>query len=235
MKVDEIMSRDVVTVSPALSIKDVAETLRSHRISGAPVVTGNGVLIGVVSEGDIVAKACGVLADTGERANWLFGSDESDELKRTAQTAADAMSLPPITIGPQKSVAEAARLLVTHGVNRLPVVADGHIVGIVTRADIVRAFTRPDREIRNEILDDVLGRMLWLDPSTIEVTVEDGAVRLDGRVDWRSSCDFARKLVSLVPGVVSVDASRLRWLRDDRRRAALAVRRLGRRRGVTAR
>jgi CBS-domain-containing membrane protein len=232
VKVAEIMSRDVVGVSPALSLKDVAELLQSRRISGVPVVTANGILIGVVSEGDIVAKARGVSVDPDVRSNWLFGPDESDALKREAQTAADAMSLPPITIEPQKSVAEAARVLVARGVNRLPVVEGGRLVGIVTRADIVRAFTRPDREIGDEIRDDVLSRMLWIDPSTIAVHVDEGAVRLAGNIPTRSSCEFARKLVALVPGVVSVDASELSWNRDDVRRHGLVARLLARRRAV---
>ncbi len=227
------MTRDVVSVSPAMSLKDVAALLHARRISGVPVVTANGILLGVVSEADIVAKARGVSLEPGVRSNWLFGWDESAALKREAQTAADAMTLPPVTIEPQKPVAEAARLLVSRRVNRLPVVEDGRLVGIVTRADIVQAFTRSDEEIRVEIRDDVLSRTLWIDPSTIDVVVEDGKVRLDGLVDTRSACEFVRHLVSLVPGVVSVDASGLRFARDDHRRHGFAAGLLDRLRAVT--
>lgn len=101
-----------------------------------------------------------------------------------------------------------------HGVNRLPVVRDGELVGIVTRTDLVRAFTRGDAEIRDEIVHELLERTLWLDPGAVEVEVRDGTVLLTGEVRTRSDAALLERLVTRVPGVVQVDA-KLHWRVDD--------------------
>jgi CBS-domain-containing membrane protein len=129
------------------------------------------------------------------------------------------------SIAPYQSVSEAARLMVTRRVNRLPVVKDGKLVGIVTRADLVRAFTRGDDEIEQEIRDDVLERTMWLDPSRVDVVVEKGVVTLDGRLQTRSDVDLLRGLVARLPGVSSVEST-VRWdLDDSTRRSRRALER----------
>jgi CBS domain-containing protein len=100
-------------------------------------------------------------------------------------------------------------------INRLPVVGGGRLVGIVTRADVVRAFARSDHELAQEIRNDVLRDTLWIDPDELGVGVEDGAVVLSGIVDTRTIAALTPGYIGLVPGVVSVDASGLRWRRDD--------------------
>lgn len=104
--------------------------------------------------------------------------------------------------------------MVEKGVNRPPVVEDGKLVGIVTRADLVRAFVRSDAEIAQEIRDDVVVRGLWLDKHTVQVEVEDGEVTLAGRLDNRADAEVLEALVSRVPGVVGVH-SKLAWTDDD--------------------
>jgi osmotically-inducible protein OsmY len=89
-------------------------------------------------------------------------------------------------------------------VHRLPVVRDGVLLGIVTRADLVRAFTRTDDDLAREIRDDVLRRSLWLEPGAVEVSIERGEVVLTGEIEARSDAEVLRKLVQRVPGVVSV-------------------------------
>jgi CBS domain-containing protein len=138
--VEQLMTAPVVTVPANRSLKEVALLLVEHRISGVPVVE-DGTVLGVVSEGDIVAKERGATtpAPDGLLA-WLFGNDEEITAKLAARTAADAMSSPTVTIETWRSAATAAALMTDRGVNRLPVVDRGRLVGIVTRADLVRAF-----------------------------------------------------------------------------------------------
>lgn len=219
MTVAEIMVLDVLCVAPTTPLKEVARLLLEHGISGVPVVTDDGEVLGVVSSGDILIK---VSADLGRRehpSNWLFGSDERIELKRGATTAAEAMTRPAVTVDPGCTVAGAARLMVTRSIDRLPVLDHGRLQGIVTRQDIVRAFARSDRELAEQIRHEVLLHTLWIDPATVEVAVDEGKVSLTGTVDTRTIAEMIPAYVSLVPGVVSVDVSQVAWNADvDARR-----------------
>jgi predicted transcriptional regulator len=129
-----------------------------------------------------------------------------------------AMTTPAITVAPHLSVSEAARIMASRGVNRLPVVKDEKLVGIITRADLVRAFVRDDAEIEREIEDDVLERTLWLDRGRVEVEVEHGVVTLDGRLQTRSDVELLCRLVGRVPGVSSIESS-VGWDIDDTTRS----------------
>jgi osmotically-inducible protein OsmY len=94
--------------------------------------------------------------------------------------------------------------MIEESVNRLPVVDDGTLVGIVTRADIVRAFTRTDDEIAEEIREEILARTLWIEPGKVTMEVVDGIVRLEGEVDSEADAELLPVFVARVPGVVSV-------------------------------
>jgi osmotically-inducible protein OsmY len=96
-------------------------------------------------------------------------------------------------------------------------VKDDKLIGIVTRADLVRAFTRGDEEIEREIEDDVLGRTLWIEKGKVEVGVSRGAVQLEGVLHTRSDTQLLERLVGRVPGVVAV-RSNVTWQVDDRSR-----------------
>jgi osmotically-inducible protein OsmY len=100
--------------------------------------------------------------------------------------------------------------MLEQGVNRLPVVTDGRLVGIVTRADLVRAFVRSDSELEREIRIEVLQRALWIPDGMVEVSVVEGAVTLSGVVETETDADVLVRLVQRVPGVVSV-ASEVGW------------------------
>jgi CBS domain-containing protein len=215
MRVEQIMSHDVVSVAPTTSLKDVARLLLDRGLSGVPVVDDGGRVLGVVASGDILVK---VSADLGRRehpSNWLFGGDECIELKREAQTAAEAMTRPAVTVDPGCTVAGAARLMVRRSIDRLPVVDHGTLVGIVTRRDIVRAFARPDRELADQIRMEVLLETLWVDPETVEISVAAGCVSVTGTVESRTIAELVPVYASLVPGVVSVDVSGLSWDEDN--------------------
>lgn len=224
MKIQEIMTRDVLTIGPEAPLKDVARILVEHRVSGIPVCDIERHVLGVVSEGDILYKAQ-AREERGGPLAWLLDTGSAAAAaKAAARTVSEAMTAPAITISPFRPVDEAARVMTEHGVNRLPVVADGKLVGIVTRADVVRAFARDDAAIRREIVEELLERTFWLEPGTVQVDVDAGHVRLSGRLQTRSDADMLERLVARVAGVVAVE-SELGWIVDEstrRGREALA-------------
>ncbi len=219
MRVRDVMTSDVVTVQPGTSLKQVATILAQCGISGVPVVDEDGTVAGVVSEGDILFKERGPAEQKGMLA-WLTGPHGTEEeLKLEARTAAEAMTAPAKTIAPWRPVSAAAAQMLDESVNRLPVVDDkGRLVGIVTRADLVRAFVRPDTEIEREIREEVLTRALLLETTgDITVAVDGGKVTLGGLVSMRTDAELIPALVAKVPGVVEVDSS-IDWREDNRRR-----------------
>jgi CBS domain-containing protein len=214
MKVAHVMRTDVVTVPPSASLKEVGRLLIEHGISGLPVCDEEGRVLGVVSETDFLYKEQGSFERSSGPLAWLFdGQDEAKLQKFVARTAGEAMTAPAITIDPTRPVAEAARTMLEHGINRLPVVLKEKLVGIVTRSDLVRAFERPDTQIEREIREDVIRRTLWIG-GQVDVEVVEGHVTLRGEVDTRIEAEMAEKLADTVPGVVSV-TSELTWLEDD--------------------
>jgi CBS domain-containing protein len=216
MRVREIMSEKVLTIGPETPLRDVAAILAAHGISGLPVCDAERRVMGVVSEADILFKEHDPLEGRrGGPLAWLAdGTLATAVAKADARTARDAMTTPPITVRPHQSVAEAARVMTERRINRLPVVKDNVLVGIVTRADLVRAFARPDEQLAQEIREDLLERTLWLDPGTVEVDVTRGLVQLTGTLPKRSDAMLLERLAAKVPGVVDVD-SRVTWAVDD--------------------
>jgi CBS domain-containing protein len=200
MKVQEIMTRDVVTIGPEADLRDVARILVESGISGLPVCGARRELLGVISEGDIVLKEGGLVQ--GRRFRRV---GEEREKKVEATTVREAMTSPVVTISPHAPVAEAARTMAELGIKRLPVVRNGALVGIVSRTDLVRAFVRSDADIRHEIREDILVRTLWLEaPAAVGVEVERGVVRLTGRLESEFDAELVPRLVARIPGVVSV-------------------------------
>ena len=217
MKVEAIMRRTVVTVRPEAPLRDVARVLVEHGISGVPVVDAGGAVLGVVSEADFVLREQGV-PDRHGRFFRLF-ADEADRtalIKVEAATAGEAMTSPALTIEPSTRLRDAARLMTERQVNRLPVVHEGRLVGIVTRADIVRAYVRTDEELRDAIVDEVLRRAMWLDEGSVAATVENGVARISGTVEKRSDVRILERLVREIPGVMDVEVS-VAWRLDDSR------------------
>jgi len=217
MRVEDLMTKAVLTVAPETSLKDVAGVLVEHGISGVPVCDAEGRVVGVVSEADIVARAGGVRGRTSGLFERLAIGRENVDETTNARTAGEVMTAPAITIGPFGSTYAAARLMIEHRVNRLPVVRGEELVGIVTRADIVRAFFRTDAAIAREIREDVIVRTALLQPGVVGVEVEQGEVTLDGQVDRRSEVRVIESLAARVPGVVGV-TSNVTWRVDDETR-----------------
>jgi CBS domain-containing protein len=222
MKVEELMTREVETVSPETSLKEVAALLGRRGISGVPVVDSEGHVLGVVSEGDILRKEQGLASEHSGLLGWLTGRGDADE-RLEAQTAAEAMTAPALSIAPWQAAHEAARAMVERQINRLPVVEGDRLVGIVTRADLVRAFARTDDEIHREIEEDVLVHTLWLDPSRVSVSVKKGVVALAGEAETRTEAELLEAFVRRVPGVVDV-TSEVSWAVDDLARRTSSAR-----------
>jgi CBS domain-containing protein len=203
MRVAEIMTTEALTVEPGTSLKDVAKILSARGISGAPVVDEAQHVLGVVSEADIIVKESREARPDGLRR--IFHRANGTAAKRAAHTAAEAMTSPAITVMASRRVDFAAALMLDKHVNRLPVVDDGGVlVGIVTRADLVRAFVHADSEIAKEIREEVLLRELWLRPEDFELTVESGEVTVAGHLPNEDDRELLIRRVGLVPGVVSV-------------------------------
>ncbi|MGW1892532.1 CBS domain-containing protein [Streptomyces sp. NPDC002004] len=205
------MVRDVVSVTEGTPFKEIAGLLAEHRISGVPVVDAQHMVLGVISESDLVVR------QTGPAPGWENGrGGKADPGARSAApTAADLMTSPAVTVRADETVAEAARTMASRGVERLPVVdGEGHLAGIVTRRDLLQVFLRPDPEIRKEIVEDLFERTLWLPPGKVTVNVADGVVTLEGQLERLSEILVAVRVARQVDGVVSV-IDRLTYVFDD--------------------
>lgn len=195
-----VMTKDPITVTPDTGFKDIAEILTRHSISAVPVVGGDGVLIGVVSEADLTHKQEDpepppLLAQRHARQVWL---------KANAERAIDLMTVPVRAVEANETVSFAARELNRRGVRRLFVMDHGRLVGVVSRRDLLKVFLRSDEEIRADIEHEVFQRVLWADLNAITVTVNRGVVTLAGQLDRRSEVEIAGRLTTTVPGVVEV-------------------------------
>jgi CBS domain-containing protein len=199
------MTRDVVAVTPETSLKDVARKLIELRISGMPVVDAAGAVVGVISEADVLAKERVVYEDGGAIARLIHRPDSSEKTKLAARVAGEAMTSPAITVEPYWTVPTVAKMMLEHGINRLPVVRRGELVGIVTRADLVRAFARTDEEIAHEVREALaLQEAMSFGRGPVEVHVEAGEATLTGTVRSRDDAQVIANVTAKVPGVVSV-------------------------------
>lgn len=207
------MTRTVVCVGESTPFKEVVRRMQEFRVSALPVVDEDGVLVGIVSEGDLILKEAPLL---GEEARLLEGRHRRvDRQKAAGRVAGELMTAPAVTVAAAASLGEAAMLMHRNMVKRLPVVdSEGSVLGIVSRSDLLRVFLRDDEEIRAEVTDDIIRRTLWMDPATIRVVVSDGVVSLEGQIERRSLIPVLLGLVEAVDGVVGVD-ERLSYLVDD--------------------
>jgi CBS domain-containing protein len=196
--VKDVMTADVVAVRADASYRDLTAQLRTHRVSGFPVVDDEGKVVGVVSESDLLA------AGTPHSKRLAFHRHHQDP-SAAAPAAADLMTHPAVTIGSDEPVRRAAALMSARKLRRLPVVDHGgRLVGILSRADVLSVFARPDEEIRREITQDVITDGFFLDPAPFTVTVKDGIVTLAGQL---GSFLLGRNIIDQVghlEGVVAV-------------------------------
>jgi len=207
-KVGSVMTTDVTTVGPDTPFKAVAVLLATWNVSGAPVVDDDGLVLGVVSQGDLLER---------EAPHGLLKRG-SRQAKRKAGAAfvADLMTKPAIVVRADDDVTVAANLLEEHHFHRLPVVdEEGKLVGVVSRSDLLRVFLRTDREIRDEVREEVLLREMAMDAASLYVSVYNGIVTFNGTVERESMIPVIVALVRRVDGVVEVRHT-LKGRFDDR-------------------
>jgi CBS-domain-containing membrane protein len=214
-RVRDVMTQDVVTVDEHASFKEVARLLSERRVSALPVLDGEARVVGIVSEADLLLKE---EFPEGPPEGHLFEGRRRRHarVKAAGSTAAEVMTSPAVTIGPDASIPEAARLLHHHGIKRLPVVDPaGPLLGIVSRADLLKVFLRSDADIATEVRRRVLVRSMWIDPDVVRVEVHDGVVTLTGQLERSSLIPIVVGRVRGLDGVVDV-VDRLTFDLDDR-------------------
>jgi CBS domain-containing protein len=193
-KLRELMTAEVVTVTLDTPFKELAGLMAIHKVSALPVLGPGGHVAGVVSEIDLLRK-----------------DQFQDDPGRAAR---DVMTSPAVTVAPDATIVEAARLMDRHRIRRLIVVGeDGLLAGIVTPRDLLRVYLRSADEIRAEIADEVL-TAFRTNPVQVKVTVADGVVTLDGVIEQRSMIPLGVRMTHAVDGVVDV-VNRLSFAADD--------------------
>ena len=201
--VKDVMSALPVSVSKTASFREIVARLRECRVSAFPVLDADGKVIGVVSEADLLVKEA--MTDEPSVVWGLLAGlvHHAARAKAGGVTAADLMTSPAVTIGPDETVEHAARLMYDQKVKRLPVVDQaGRPIGIISRTDVLAVFDRTDAEIREEIMSQVItGRS---EPSWYSVIVKDGVVTLEGTPETVAiGRDLVRR-AQRVQGVIAV-------------------------------
>lgn len=216
MRARDIMTASVVTVSPETRVPDIARVLLERCISALPVVDGAGRVIGIVSEGDLLHRA----ENKTERPRswWLDLISSADTLaadyvKSHGLTAKDVMNAPVVSASPDASLAELATLLERHGIKRVPILENGALVGIVSRADLLRGLIGGGADSAAETLDDAAIREAllrriqdepWAGTATLNVIVTDGVAELWGFVGSEAERRAFQVAAESTPGVREV-------------------------------
>ena len=176
--VKDVMSTHVIAVRQGAPYKEMAAILHEQRVSAFPVIDEDNKVIGVVSEADLLTKEA--LEGTMPRTLQSL-TRQHVRSQVNAVTAADLMTRPAVTIGPDEPVTHAARLMYNMRVKRLPVTSyDGTLIGIVTRSDVLSVYSRPDAEIQHQVTQDLILGTFLCDPGRFTVTVKDGIVTIEG-------------------------------------------------------
>jgi CBS-domain-containing membrane protein len=200
--VKDVMTTHVVAVRLKATYKDMATRLREFRVSAFPVLDNDNRVVGVVSEADLLTKEALEYSHPGAAGGILHGRERA---KAAAVTAADLMTRPAVTIGPDETISHAARLMYSRKVKRLPVVDDrGRLVGIVSRADVLSVFSRPDAEIRLDIIENVIIGTILTDPARFMISVDNGIVKVEGIPENETVGRDMVEEIRHVEGVVAV-------------------------------
>jgi CBS domain-containing protein len=216
MRAGDVMTADVVTVSPEARVEEIARLMVEHHISAVPVVDARGRLAGIVSEGDLVRRI--ETGTAGTRAWWLeLLADPAtlalDYVKTHGRRAADVMTRTVVTVEEDASLADVARLLEGRHIKRVPVVREGRVVGIVSRADLVRGLAvrsiepvrvADDRAIREGVLAALRSQPWWFGTYQTVVVI-DGVVHLWGMTRSAAERAAIRVAAETVPGVRGVE------------------------------
>jgi CBS domain-containing protein len=196
--VRQVMTKVLITAGEKTPFKELIQLMHGHSISALPIVDTKQQLVGLVSETDLLVKEQHAGGELQE-PHWLIEADRVNALE-----AKDVMTWPALTVDGDASIAKAARIMREFGIRHLMVVSKGRPVGIVSRADLLKVFLRPDSEIKQHVLYGVADEMLSIDPARIEVEVRDGVVTLSGELSDKASRDLLVSIVKRMPGVVGV-------------------------------
>lgn len=216
MKATDVMTRRVVTVTADTTIQAAAQLMIRHRISGLPVIADGGAVIGMVSEGDLLRRA--EIGTERRRSHWLEfiigpGRLARDYVLSHTRHVGDVMTAEVFSIAPETPLEDAVALMERHRIKRLPVIESGRIVGIVSRADLLRAvaslLARPSRrkasdtQIRRGILAEI-SKQAWAPRASIAVAVRHGLVELHGVISDERERQALRVTAENFPGVTGV-------------------------------
>jgi CBS domain-containing protein len=217
MQAKDIMSTRVVTVETETPVEKIAELLLKFHISAVPVTDSNNSVVGIVSEGDLMRRP-EMGTDTRRHSWWLNflveRTDLADEFVKSHGTkAGDIMTKSVITVNEDTSIEEIAEILEKNQIKRVPVVREGQLVGLVSRANIVQQLAcgrkikievpKDDNALRDEI-EKLLNTQPWASSRTTAVTVNNGAVELWGFVSSEAETDASRVALEAISGIKSL-------------------------------
>ena len=208
MRVRDVMTTPAITVSPETPFPELVDRLLRHGVTGMPVVDANGAMVGIVTEADLVPKE----AYGGHKrrliqvlADLVAGGETRWAIKARGRTAAHVMTRDVTTVGPDVKLRAAARRLVEAGVKRMPVVDEtGHVLGVVSRRDMLQVLHRSDGEIRQDIEASLGEPRLAPEHLDVEVSVDDGIVTLTGTALFPQDVAALTSMTWRIPGVVDV-------------------------------
>ena len=199
MNVVDLMTTEVIAVSRDTGLREAARLMFRNRVSGLPITEPDGTLIGIITEADFLRLEV----------------ERQEGARDQVATVGEVMSIGVVTIRPEMEIYEAAKIMAVQEVKRLPVVDDDNrLLAVISRADIVSIFTRPDDVIEDEIREDLLRRVLFIDPDELGVSVTNGVVALSGEVGTRAEASMLEELTNRLDGVFGVE-TKLTWLHAD--------------------
>jgi CBS domain-containing protein len=216
MRARDVMVRAVATTTPETTVEKVAGLMINLRISGVPVLDRNGQLVGIVTEGDLLRRAeTGTERQRSRWSEWFSANSRlaAEYIKSHARRVEDVMTREVVTVGELADLGEIAELMETRHIKRIPVVHDGKIVGIVSRADLLQVLAsggattadeNSDRLIRERLLAE-LRTQKWASPAEANVVVSDGVVHFWGTVGSEEERTALRVVGENIPGVRGIE------------------------------
>ena len=215
MQVGDVMHRTTVAVQPGTLVVEAARMMLAHRVSGLPVLDADGRLVGIVSEGDLLRRA--ELGTDGKPAGWLRGlllpsSVAADYVTTHSRHVSGVMTHHPVFVAPDTELEEVAELMLRKHLKRLPVLRGGVLVGVVSRADLLRLLARKMAKMPEDTSDAAIGDYIkaemsharWVPRSGVKIAVQDQVVRLEGTIFSEDERQAVLVIAENAPGVKAV-------------------------------
>ena len=222
MKVSDVMARRVISILPEASILEAVKLMLKNHISGLPVIDDRGKLVGILTEGDLLRRP--EIGTERRRSRWLnalFGPGEAADayVHSHSRKVKDVMTRDPVTVRESTPLHEVVHLMERRNIKRLPVTRAAKVIGIISRANLIRALAglhrvgraseRSDSAIRNRILAEI-GKQDWAYSAFVDITVRKGVVDLWGTITDLEQREALRVLAENTPGVKKIE-DHLRW------------------------